>query len=77
MSIYINLNYNSILMHEGVPQVERLLRVIYRSHNVYCVHVDLKATQKVSRTTSARVAQSAKASDTRAVGRGFEPRPDH
>jgi hypothetical protein len=24
-------------------QVERLLRAVYRPHNVYCVHVDLKA----------------------------------
>ena len=31
----------------------------------------------ISIYTTACVAQLAKASDTQAVGRGFEPRPDH
>ena len=30
----------SILMYKDVEQTERLLRAIYRPHNVYCIHVD-------------------------------------
>ena len=37
----------SILMHENVEQMERLLRMIYRPHNFYCIHADLKASQDV------------------------------
>lgn len=37
----------SILMHEQAEQVERLIRSIYRSHNVYCIHVDSKASSKL------------------------------
>ena len=33
----------SILMYENVEQVERLLRLIYRPQNVYCIHVDAKS----------------------------------
>ncbi|KAL3864370.1 hypothetical protein ACJMK2_006060 [Sinanodonta woodiana] len=33
----------SILMYKEVEQAERLLRAIYRPHNLYCVHVDLEA----------------------------------
>ena len=33
----------SIKMHTNSYQVERLLRTIYRPHNFYCIHVDLKA----------------------------------
>ncbi|XP_046334440.1 beta-1,3-galactosyl-O-glycosyl-glycoprotein beta-1,6-N-acetylglucosaminyltransferase 3-like isoform X1 [Haliotis rufescens] len=33
----------SILMYKDMDQMERLLRAIYRPHNVYCVHVDLKS----------------------------------
>nr|KAG5703703.1 hypothetical protein BaRGS_022992 [Batillaria attramentaria] len=30
----------SVLVYKEIAQVERLLRLIYRPHNVYCVHVD-------------------------------------
>lgn len=30
----------SIRMHDSVAQAERLLRAIYRPHNVYCIHID-------------------------------------
>ena len=36
-----------ILMHKSVEQFERLLRVIYRPQNFYCVHVDLNASSSV------------------------------
>ena len=37
----------SILMFENVEQFERLLRLIYRPQNFYCVHVDKDASEKV------------------------------
>jgi hypothetical protein len=37
----------SILMYENVEQFERLLRVIYRPQNFYCVHVDNDASPHV------------------------------
>ena len=33
----------SISCHSDAVMFERLLSMIYRSHNVYCIHVDLKA----------------------------------
>jgi len=30
-----------------VEQTERLLRLIYRPHNVYCIHVDAKSTAEL------------------------------
>ena len=33
----------SIKMHKNPKQAERLLRTIYRPHNVYCIYVDKKA----------------------------------
>jgi len=30
----------SLLTYENLEQTERLLRLIYRPHNVYCIHVD-------------------------------------
>ena len=33
----------SILMYENVEQFERMLRAVYRSHNLYCIHVDAKS----------------------------------
>ncbi|XP_041372306.1 beta-1,3-galactosyl-O-glycosyl-glycoprotein beta-1,6-N-acetylglucosaminyltransferase 3-like [Gigantopelta aegis] len=33
----------TILAYKHAEQVERLLRAVYRPHNVYCVHVDSKA----------------------------------
>ena len=34
----------TILLHFNAEQFERLLRVIYRPQNVYCVHVDTKSS---------------------------------
>ena len=34
----------SILLHEEPEQAERLLRAIYRPHNIYCIHVDYKSS---------------------------------
>jgi hypothetical protein len=33
----------SILTYDNIEQFERLLRIIYRPHNVYCIHVDAKS----------------------------------
>jgi hypothetical protein len=38
------LAYN-ILTYENADQFERLLNRIYRSHNIYCIHVDAKSPQ--------------------------------
>ena len=37
----------SIIMHEGIEQMERLLRAIYRPQNLYCIHLDAKASQSL------------------------------
>jgi beta-1,3-galactosyl-O-glycosyl-glycoprotein beta-1,6-N-acetylglucosaminyltransferase len=37
----------SILTYNNVEQLERLLRSIYRAHNVYCIHVDSKSSPRV------------------------------
>ena len=37
----------SILMHEDANQMEALLRAIYRTHNIYCIHVDDKSSLEV------------------------------
>lgn len=37
----------SIILYKHVEQVERLLRAIYRPHNVYCLHVDYKSPRAV------------------------------
>jgi hypothetical protein len=34
----------TILVNENVEQFERLLRVIYRPQNIYCIHVDRKSS---------------------------------
>ncbi|XP_013379216.1 beta-1,3-galactosyl-O-glycosyl-glycoprotein beta-1,6-N-acetylglucosaminyltransferase 3 [Lingula anatina] len=39
----------SILLYKDVVQAERLLRTIYRPHNVYCLHVDAKSQPSVLR----------------------------
>jgi hypothetical protein len=33
-----------ILVDSGVEQFQRLLRTIYRPHNIYCIHVDKKSS---------------------------------
>ena len=35
----------SILTYHNTEQFERLLRVIYRPHNIYCIHVDSKSSK--------------------------------
>uniref|UniRef100_A0A3Q0KU07 Putative glycosyltransferase 14 family member n=2 Tax=Schistosoma mansoni TaxID=6183 RepID=A0A3Q0KU07_SCHMA len=35
----------SIAIHQSTKQVSRLLRLIYRPHNLYCIHVDSKSPQ--------------------------------
>lgn len=35
----------SIVVYRDLHQFTRLLRSIYRQHNVYCIHVDLKSSQ--------------------------------
>ncbi|PVD19237.1 hypothetical protein C0Q70_19723 [Pomacea canaliculata] len=35
----------SLLVYRDVDQVVRLLRAIYRPHNLYCVHVDRKSNE--------------------------------
>lgn len=42
-----------IVMHKDVEQAERLLRAIYRPHNVYSIHVDKRASPDVTRGMSA------------------------
>lgn len=49
----------NILVHWHLEQFERLLRAIYRPQNVYCIHVDAKA----SRTFHSAVAAIAKCLD--------------
>ena len=39
----------SILMHEYPDQAERLLRLIYRPHNFYCIHVDKESPLEVKK----------------------------
>jgi len=34
----------SLLTYENLEQTERLLRLVYRPHNAYCVHVDRKSS---------------------------------
>jgi hypothetical protein len=43
----------TILMYENVEQFERLLRVIYRPQNFYCVHVDNDASPNVLQAVKA------------------------
>ncbi|XP_070580637.1 beta-1,3-galactosyl-O-glycosyl-glycoprotein beta-1,6-N-acetylglucosaminyltransferase-like [Ptychodera flava] len=42
-----------IYMYKSVHQVEQLLRTIYRPHNVYCIHVDRKASPNIHRSMQA------------------------
>ena len=37
----------SIMMYKDVEQVERLLRLIYRPQNIYCIHVDKKSNASI------------------------------
>lgn len=46
------LAYN-ILIHRDFPQVERLLRAIYRPQNSYCIHIDAKAAPGFLKVTKA------------------------
>ena len=40
------LAYN-ILMHRDVSQIEKLLRALYAPQNVYCIHIDKRASREV------------------------------
>ncbi|VDQ07826.1 unnamed protein product [Trichobilharzia regenti] len=35
----------SLAVHDNIKQVSRLLRLIHRQHNLYCIHVDSKSPQ--------------------------------
>ena len=37
----------SLLTYENLEQTERLLRLIYRPHNIYCIHVDAKSSAEM------------------------------
>jgi len=37
----------SVLTYENLEQTARLLRLIYRPHNVYCIHVDAKSPDEL------------------------------
>ncbi|XP_046551048.1 beta-1,3-galactosyl-O-glycosyl-glycoprotein beta-1,6-N-acetylglucosaminyltransferase 3-like [Haliotis rubra] len=37
----------TVLLYKSFEQFERLLRSIYRPHNVYCIHVDAKSSSEV------------------------------
>jgi len=43
----------SLLTYENLEQTERLLRLIYRPHNVYCIHVDAKSPPALLRALEA------------------------
>lgn len=43
-------------MYNNVEQFERLLRSIYRAHNVYCIHVDSKSSERVHQAIRSIVA---------------------
>ncbi|CAG5116301.1 unnamed protein product [Candidula unifasciata] len=43
----------SLIVYKDAEMVERLLRAIYRPHNVYCIHVDYKSPLEFFRTISA------------------------
>lgn len=45
-----------IIVYRDIEQAERLLRAIYRPHNFYCFHLDLKMSQK-ERTAFERIAR--------------------
>ena len=36
----------SILTYTNTEQFERLLRIIYRPHNIYCIHIDSKSSKE-------------------------------
>jgi len=37
----------SVLTYENLEQTERLLRLIYRPHNIYCIHVDAESSAEL------------------------------
>ncbi|CAG5130227.1 unnamed protein product, partial [Candidula unifasciata] len=43
----------SVMVYKDAEMVERLLRAIYRPHNVYCIHVDYKSPLEFFRAISA------------------------
>lgn len=45
----------NILFYRNVEQLERLLRVIYRPQNQYCIHIDKKTPERVKETVDTLV----------------------
>ncbi|XP_068461080.1 beta-1,3-galactosyl-O-glycosyl-glycoprotein beta-1,6-N-acetylglucosaminyltransferase 3-like [Clinocottus analis] len=43
----------SMVIHEKIEMFERLLRAIYNPQNIYCVHVDQKATKEFKKAVEA------------------------
>ncbi|XP_068458554.1 beta-1,3-galactosyl-O-glycosyl-glycoprotein beta-1,6-N-acetylglucosaminyltransferase 3 [Clinocottus analis] len=43
----------SMVIHEKIEMFERLLRAIYNPQNIYCVHVDQKATKEFQKAVEA------------------------
>ncbi|CAH8825703.1 unnamed protein product [Trichobilharzia szidati] len=43
----------SLAVHINIKQVSRLLRLIHRQHNLYCIHVDSKSPQSFYNEVSA------------------------
>jgi len=46
----------SLLTYENLEQTERLLRLVYRPHNLYCIHVDRKSDPEMHRGIEALAA---------------------
>jgi len=46
----------SLLTYENLEQTERLLRLVYRPHNLYCIHVDRKSEPEMHRGVAALAA---------------------
>jgi Core-2/I-Branching enzyme len=51
--VFMRLNSDAPLVVKLLLQVERLLRLIYRPQNVYCIHVDAKSSASVHRAIRA------------------------
>ena len=43
----------SIFMYKDVARVERLLRLIYRPQNIYCIHIDMKSPVSIHKAMQA------------------------
>lgn len=43
----------AVLVYKGGPLLEQLLQAIYMPHNVYCLHIDVKASETFKRAVEA------------------------